>query len=56
MTTRSFDLEWISAFAVEGRAAAAMAKPRVRVNLMVLFMVFLLFEIQCCSAGAVTSK
>jgi hypothetical protein len=56
MTTRSFDLEWISASAVDVRTAAATTKPSVSVDLMVGFIVFLLFEIQFCSTEDVMSK
>ena len=56
MTTRSFDFEWISAFAVEAKTVAATAKPSASADLIMLFVVFLLFEIQCCPASAVTSK
>jgi len=56
MTTNSFDLEWISASAVDVRTAAATTKPSANVDLMELFMVFLLFEIQFRSLEAVMSK
>jgi hypothetical protein len=56
MTTNSFDLEWISASAVDVRTAAVTTKPSASVDLMMEFIVFLLFEIQFCSAEAVMSK
>jgi hypothetical protein len=44
MITNFFELEWISASAVDVRAAAVTTKLSASVDLMMLFMVFLLFK------------
>ena len=45
MTTRSFDFWWISASAGDvARTAAVTTRPSASVDLMVLFMVLLLFK------------